>query len=115
MIKIHCPNCGEQLEKIEHFCPYCRFNFDERMKSGNKNLMIKSLQNKVDNLENQLYKPEHEQIEELRREVRLLKQQFLNNKYSKNKKKEGEIWYFCCVLIVVIFFIYYLVAFFTRF
>lgn len=113
MIKIHCPNCGEPLDKIEHFCPYCRYKFDDRMKMGNKNLVIRSLQNNVESLENQVYKPEDVQIEDLRREVRLLKQEILNGQKSL-KKKEGEFWYFGCVLFVVILFINYLIAFFSR-
>ena len=108
MIKIHCPNCGENLEKIENFCPYCRYKFDSRMKSGSKNLNI----NTIEKFEYQIHRAENEQIQDLRKEVRLLKQNFLNSQKASNKKN-GEVWYWCCVLIVVIYFIYHLINVFS--
>ena len=110
----YCPNCGERLETIDYFCPYCQFRFDDRLKSDNKNLIIQSLQNRIKTLENQIYKPQYDQIRELRNEVQILKHRFLSNPKPVKNKKEGEIWYIFCVGFVVIIFIYYLITIFSR-
>jgi len=109
----YCPNCGQQIEGTEKYCPFCGSIFPEiiEMEKKDKEIEIAELKQKIAKLEKQVDSSKNTELETLRSEISNLKQQLklqeihqveLKPAEKMKKTDEGCTNCLCCIILIII-------------